>query len=189
MSFLDENEELKKQMEEEDKSLAPTPSEVQRLVAMSLLTAMALAVQYFESTLPPIIPGLPVRIGFSNVFCLYALFRIGVKPAFFVALARCALFAMVTGSVSGLFYSLAGSLLSVTGMALLIPLLFSGRLTLYGVSVAGAFLFNVGQCIVGLFVVGRYILTYLPFMGLLSIPAGMITAYLTFVILRRLPNL
>ena len=159
--------------------------DVKRLTALALLTAMALAVQYLESLLPPLIPGVPVRAGFANVFVLYALLRMTRADALALTLLRSLLFALITGAVSGLMYSLAGGTLSFFAMALLLPLVKRGQLTAYGLSVAGAFLFNLGQCAVGLFIVGRAMLWYLPWMGLLSIPAGLVTALAASIVIRR----
>lgn len=163
--------------------------DAKRLTLAALLTAMALAVQYLEGLLPPLIPGVPVRLGFANVFLLFALVRLSRLDALAIALLRCVLFALITGAVSGLFYSLAGSLLSLACMVLLLPLMQGGRLSLYGLSVAGAFCFNLGQCAVGLWVVGSAMLWYLPWMGLISVPAGLATALAASIVLRRVPSL
>ena len=163
----------------------PSRPDVKRLTVTALLTAMALAVQYFESLLPTMIPGVPVRAGFANVFLLYALLRLTKLDAAMIALLRCVLFALITGAISGLFYSLAGSALSLLAMSLLLPLVKNNRLSAYGLSVAGAFMFNLGQCLVGLAVVGSAMLAYLPWMGLLSIPAGLLTALAASLVLAR----
>ena len=72
-------------------------------------------------------------------------------------------------------------------MALLLPLQASGRISAIGLSVAGAFCFNVGQLAVGCLTAGLAMIAYLPWMGLLSIPAGIATGLLTALLIRRLP--
>ena len=46
-----------------------------RIATLALLAAMALAVQSLESLLPPIVPGVPFKLGLANIFTLVALLR------------------------------------------------------------------------------------------------------------------
>ena len=96
------------------------------------------------------------------------------------------LFPLLSGAVSGFFYAAAGTLLSFAVMALLLPRVRAGRLSPVGQSVAGAFLFHVGQTLVGLLTVGRAMLAYFPYMGLISIPAGALTGFLAMLLAKRL---
>lgn len=157
-----------------------------RLTAVAMLTAMALTSQYFESLLPTPVPGVPVRIGIANIFTLYALMNMKKSDACIIAFLRCGAFALITGAVTGFFYALSGSMLSFLTMALLLPLYEKERISAMGLSAAGAFAFQAGQIAVGLIAVGRAILLYLPVMGLLSLPAGLITGFLAKLITGRL---
>lgn len=161
-------------------------SKIRRLTTIAILCAMALALQWFESLLPPIVPAIPVKLGLANVFTLYALLCLSRKEALCIAMLRCLMFPLISGAVSGFFYAAAGSLLAWCAMAALLPLARVNRLSAMGLSVAGAFLFNVGQALVGLFTVGRAMLAYFPYMGLLSIPAGLATGFLCALLIRRL---
>ena len=138
--------------------------------------------------LPPVLPMIPVRLGLANVFSLFALLRRGRGDALAVALLRCPLLALVAGRVSQLFFSLAGGLLAWGAMAALLPLYRSGRVGAVGLSVAGAFCFNVGQLAVGCAAAGPSMAAYLPWMGLLSIPAGAATGLLAALLDARLPH-
>lgn len=158
-----------------------------RIAEVALLTAMALGAQWLESLLPPIIPAIPVRLGLANIFTLFALLRRSRSDALLITLLRCPLFVLVTGNVSQLFYALAGGLLAWGAMALLIGSLRAGRISAVGLSVAGAFFFNVGQLAVGCVATGPAMLAYLPWMGLLSIPAGIATGLLAGLLARRIP--
>ena len=164
----------------------PSHNSVRRLTTLAVLAAMALAVQWLESLLPPLLPAIPVKLGLANLFTLYALLRLSRLDALAVAALRCLLFPLVTGAVSGFFYAACGSLLAWAAMALLLPLWRRGLLSPLGLSVAGAFCFNLGQVLVGLVAVGRAMLAYLPPMGLLSIPAGLFTGFLCHLLLARL---
>ncbi|MEG1525524.1 MAG: Gx transporter family protein [Clostridia bacterium] len=161
--------------------------DAKRIATVAMLSAMALAVQYFESLLPPIVPGIPVRIGLANLFVLFALLTGHKADAAFVSLLRCLLYPLITGNISGLAYAVVGSLLGYLGMLLLLPLYHKDAVGAVGISVLGAFLFNVGQLLVGIFVVGTAMTVYFPWMGLLSIPAGICTGLLAKMLVRRVP--
>lgn len=158
-----------------------------RVAELALLTAMALCAQWLESLLPPVLPAVPVRLGLANVFTLFALLRRGRADALLVTLLRCLLFVLVAGNASQLPYSLAGSLLALGAMAALLGAQRAGRISTAGLSVAGAFCFNVGQLAVGCVAAGPAMLAYLPPMGLLSIPAGLATGLLAALLARRVP--
>ena len=162
--------------------------DARRIATVAVLSAMALAVQYCEAMLPPIVPGVPVRLGLANIFTLFALLQGNRLDGCLVALLRCLLYPLVTGNVSGLGYAAAGSLLSCLAMLALLPLYKKDILGAVGVSVAGAFLFNCGQLLVGLVTVGRAMAAYFPWMGLLSIPAGVCTGLLAELLKQRVPD-
>lgn len=156
----------------------PSSLSVRRLTSVAMLAGMALAVQYLESLLPPLVPGVPVKLGLANIFTLFALLRMKRADALLVSLVRCLLFALVTGAVSGALYALCGSLLSFAGMAALVPLVRRGRLSAMGLSACGAFLYNLGQLCAGAAALGPVMFYYLPYMGLMSIPFGLVTGFL-----------
>lgn len=165
----------------------PSQSEkTKQIVLLAMLSAMALAVQWLESLLPTMLPGIPVRIGLANVFVLVAFLAGRKKEAVFIVLMKSAVFSLVSGNISGAFYSLAGSFLSYAGMFLAYSFYEKEILSELGLSMAGAFLFQVGQMAVGLFVVGKTMLYYFPLMGLLSLPAGIATGWLAKILYRRL---
>ena len=161
-------------------------NKVRRLTTLAILSAMALAVQWFESFLPPIVPAVPVKLGLANIFTLYAMLCLSRREALAVAMLRCLLFPLVSGAVSGFFYASAGSLLSWAIMAALLSLVHRSLLSPMGLSVAGAFCFNLGQALVGFVTVGRAMLAYFPYMGLLSVPAGLATGFLCMLLMLRL---
>ncbi|MDO4543208.1 MAG: Gx transporter family protein [Clostridia bacterium] len=147
--------------------------DTKKLTRLSLLIAVALVLQYVESVLPYPIPPLPIHIGLANVAVLYALKNEGRGAACIVGLLRCLLFSLLFGRVAALMYSLLGTALSLLGMCLLHE---KRGVSLFGLSVLGAFLFNAGQLLVATFTIGTSVLVYAPWFGLLSIPCGLLTA-------------
>lgn len=160
----------------------PSRIDTRLLTRLALLTAVALVLQYVESVLPPIIPSLPIRVGLCNVAVLYVLAHYGRRSACIVSGLRLLLFALIMGQASQFLYSLVGSFLSLLGMCLLYGPMQKQRVTLFGVSAAGAFLFNLGQLVTAYLIIGSPVLLYAPWLGLLSIPCGLITALLAMYI-------
>ena len=160
---------------------------VRRITTIAIVTAMALGVQWLESLLPAPVPGVPIKFGLANTLTLFMLLRHGRVDALLVSVLRCLLFVLVSGNVSGLLYSLPGSLLSFAAMALLLGAFRSGRVSPIGMSILGAFSFNLGQLLMGAVLTSPAILAYLLPMGLLSIPAGGITGLLVKILAGRLP--
>ncbi len=163
---------------------------VQRLTLAAMITAAAIIVHTVETLLPPLVPGVPVRLGLANVFTLLALITLGAPYAFAVGVLRCMVSMLITGAVSQLPYSLAGVVLSLLFMLVLEPLIRRGRVSAVGQSVFGAFAFNAGQLAVGVLICGQAMLFYFPVMSLLSIPTGIftgLTAHYASAVLERSP--
>jgi len=135
-----------------------------KMVLLALLVSLALAVNLAEGMLPMPFPGM--KLGAANVFALTALVLMGQKEAFFVTILRVFLAWLLTGNAFAFFCSMAGGLLSTAAMALLYTKcgdLFS----LPWISVAGAWVFNVGQILIVAALVGDvkvfyYLLPLLP---------------------------
>lgn len=163
-----------------------SPINARRLTMAAILAGMALAVQYLEGLLPPLVPGLPVRLGLANTFVLYALIEDKKTDALLISLARCLLVPLFSGAVSGLLYALPGALLSYAVMRLCLPLHRAGHMGTVGLSVLGAFFYNAAQFAVGLLTVGSAILLYFPWMGLLSVPAGICTGLIAAILRKRI---
>lgn len=159
-----------------------------RLAKVSVLCAMALAVQYLESLLPTLVPGVPIRIGLANVFVLFALLNEKRADAAWIALVKVLVLPLVTGNVSALPYSLLGALCSLGAMLLVLPFFRRGTVGEIGLSALGAFCFNLGQLAVGCVLVGRAMLFYFPWLGVLSIPAGIATGLIARLLVKRIPK-
>ena len=119
------------------------------LTLCAVLAALALALSYMESFFPLalIVPLPGVKLGLANIVTLYALYAIGFPSALAILLVRCTLGALFAGNASALLFSLLGGL-----SALLVMALLSGakKLSIFGVSIAGAAAHNCGQGMLGL---------------------------------------
>jgi heptaprenyl diphosphate synthase len=173
------------------KSLSKQASAVntRKLVLAAILTAAAIIMHTVESMLPPLMIGVPIRLGLANIFTLVALMLLGAPYALAIAVLRCLVAVLITGAVSQLPYSLTGALLSFLAMLLLEGLRRKDRISAVGESVFGAFAFNVGQLAVGILIAGKAMLYYFPVMSLLSIPTGIFTGLAAHYICKGLSKL
>ena len=146
-----------------------------RLTTAAVLIALGIALQVLESMapIPVAIPG--GKLGLANIATVMTLFLFDAKTAFAVALLRSALGSLLYGGVSGMLYSVAGAAFSAAVMVLL-RRYARGKLSIVGVSIAGAVCHNAAQVTVAALVLGNvWIYTYLPLLGLLAAVTGMFT--------------
>lgn len=167
-----------------------------RLAELSVFTAAAFIFSYIESLFPLPIPIPGIKLGLANLIILIVLCHNGPGAALGVSMVRNILNALTFGSLFGLFYSFAGSLLSLLAMALLLR----GSRTLHdrnkipplsltGISAVGGVLHNIGQFLIAVFLVGfSAILHYLPFLYFAGLFAGILIGILAELCLRRFPS-
>lgn len=149
---------------------------------LGLCTALAMALSFLESLVPPLMPG--VKIGLANIVAVFVLYRVGAKEAAAVSLVRITLASLLFGSATGFAYSLAGGALSLLAMILLKR---TARFSCVSVSVVGGVCHNIGQIAVACYVTGtRQLVWYLPVLLLSGIAAGAAIGLLSGIILQRL---
>ena len=143
---------------------------------IALLTAFSLITYFIESLLPPLIPAVSgARLGLSNIFILYALYALGWREALFVVIMKSILGPIFAGYPAGMFFSIGGSMLSLTTMALL-KHFAPNRFGIIGISVAGAFMHNAGQTIIAiLFTATAAVALQFPILAIIAVPCGIIT--------------
>ncbi|MDO5142536.1 MAG: Gx transporter family protein [Eubacteriales bacterium] len=161
------------------------------ITTCGLLAALAVVLSLVERLFPldAVVPVPGVKLGLANVVTLFALTRLSVREALAVMLCRVTIAALLMGSVSAFLFSLLGGLLSLVVMALLLRL--EGRFcSLLGVSVAGAAAHNVGQIAAAmLWLKTTAVLTYLPFLLVMSVPLGLVTGLTCAVVLSHLKKI
>lgn len=158
-------------------------SRTQVMVLSSLIFATAIVLSIIENTLPPIVVAVPgVKFGLSNIAVMYALFFLGKKQAYTIAILK-GFFAFSTrGAVAGLL-SLTGGVLSLTIMVVLI-FIFKEKITYLVISIFGAVFHNVGQFIViSILYIGMNMWAYFPVLLISGVVAGIVTSTLLKFIL------
>lgn len=148
-----------------------TDSKAYRLALTGLLAALAVALSFLESLLPPLpVPG--ARLGLSNIATMFALSAVSLPAALTVTLVKAA-FALTRGGIAALM-SLAGGLAGTLVMALLWRLC-RRTFSLVGIGIAGAVAHNGGQLAVAMLLYDRSLIAYAPALLLAALAAGSVT--------------
>lgn len=161
---------------------------IQKLIFISLLVSIGLALSVLESAIPlPIIaPG--AKLGLSNMVILVTLVVFGFREALAVGILKSLLLVLITGSVSSLAYSLSGSILSCIAMAIIYKY-FSRIFSLIGVSILGAVAHNFAQVSVAAVMMSNArIYSYLPILLITSLFTGYFVGLSSIYISRNLQN-
>jgi heptaprenyl diphosphate synthase len=155
------------------------------LVLTALLFAVALVLSVVENSLPSVSIGIPIpgiKLGLSNIAVMYALFFLGKKPAFAIAIMKATFVLITRGPIAGLL-SFCGGILSLVIMTLLI-LIFKEKISYFVLSIFGSVSHNIGQFIaISLIYTDVFLWFYLPVLLIAGVIAGMATSTLLRVIL------
>lgn len=156
-----------------------------RVARTGMLAALALVFSWVENLLP-FQPGLPgVKLGLANFVVVVAMYRLNNRYAFGINLIRVVLAGFLFAGLSGLLYSLAGSLCSFAVMALLKK---SGKFSVIGVSMAGGVAHNMGQLAAAMVAVSSLAIGYYyPVLWFSGMGAGILVGIGAAVLLRHLP--
>ena len=164
-----------------------------KMVYIGLLVAQALVLHIIERTIPVpfiiITPG--AKLGLANLITVISLYTLdSKKDAFLVIFLRLTLSTMFGGNLSSFMYSAAGGILSFLSMVL-VKELFKDKVSIIGVSSAGAIFHNVGQLIIASLIVKNIgVMLYLPILSTIGIGTGIfigITANYAVAHLKKLP--
>ena len=161
-----------------------------RIVFIGLLVSQALALYTVESMIPVpfIAPG--AKLGLANLITVVALYTLNSKKdVFLVILLRLLLATMIGGTLSTFIYSVAGAILSYLAM-IFVKELLKDKVSIIGVSAAGAFFHNVGQLIVASAIVENIgIMLYLPILSIAGIGTGVFIGITANFVVKHLSKL
>jgi heptaprenyl diphosphate synthase len=144
------------------------------IAAYALMLSMIFALATVEGLLPPL--PMHMRFGLSNVVTMYALFFVGRKPAFMLAIMKSAFVFLTRGPIASLL-SLCGGVFSLLVIAVLAAV--RPDTSYFMLSIAGALAHNLAQLAAASVLVStNLMLVYLPVMTAAGIPAGSLTALL-----------
>ena len=161
----------------------------QQLALGAMLTALALGLSTMEYLFPvtAVIPLPGVKLGLANIITLFALYRLGAKPAMSILIARCLLGSLFAGNFSALLYSLLGG---IVAMLVMIGLKQNKRLSIFGVSIGGAAGHNIGQIAAACITLGNTaVVGYLPLLLAVSLITGTVTGLVASLMFRAMRNI
>ena len=158
--------------------------ETRKVVHMGMLIALAMILSFIESQIPAFVAIPGMKIGLANIAIVFALYTLDFRNALVVSLIRVVLSCLLFGSAVSLAYSLAGALISLTGMGLLKK---SGFFGVIGVSVCGAVLHNLGQIgVAWLILKTQALVYYLPFLLFSAVAGGIVIGIISAVVIKRI---
>lgn len=155
---------------------------IKRLTILALLTTIALTIFVLESAVPPLVPIPGVKLGLANIVTLFLIVKASSKDALIVLVTRILLAAIFAGQMLSFSYSLAGGLLCFGALCLCHRLL--GEKQLWFSSMIGAIFHNIGQIAIACFILGHYVLYYLPVLLISGIVTGVFTGLCCIYVLK-----
>jgi heptaprenyl diphosphate synthase len=148
--------------------------DIKKMTLYANLLAIAIILNIVES-LWQVIPVPGAKIGLANIVTVIILFVYKPTDSIYFVIIRVIFVSILTGKLfNPIFYmSLSGGIFASISMVILFKLDFFGLL---GISVLGSIMHTIGQIMMGIFVVGSIaVISYLPVMLLISVPAGIVT--------------
>ena len=149
--------------------------------------ALALSLQLVESMLPMPLPVPGLKLGLANLVSVYLLLAADWRMAMRVAAVRVLLSALFGGTLLGpaFWLSTAGAAASLAGMTLLWQLA-SAKVTILGISLAGAVLHNAAQLAMASYLMKTTgVFSLWPWLVLFAVPTGYLTGWSARVLWRR----
>lgn len=154
-----------------------------KVALMALAIALTMILSFVESQVPALVAIPGVKVGLANMAVIFVLYKLGWKEAVLVSLIRVVLVSLLFGNFASLFYSVAGAVLSLTGMILLKRI---KSLSLVAVSVSGGVLHNVGQIAMACILLETNVIKYyLPFLILSGTLAGIAVGVVSAILIKR----
>ena len=151
-----------------------------------ILSSVCIVLSYVEHLvgLDFIAPG--VKLGLSNSVVLVLIALCDIKGAFCVNIVRILLSGLLFSYPLAMVFSLAGGVSSIIVMFIFSKL---KALSLYGVSVLGAVTHNLAQLICAYVILGAGVWYYSPILLLSALVCGMLTSFVSKLILKFNKNL
>ena len=159
-----------------------------RLVLLSLLLAAGVILNVFETLYLPPLPVPGAKVGLAHIITLFLVAFFSLREALINLVLRVVVASLATGTflTTLFFFSLGGALVSYLVMALMYSRL-GGRLSLLGVSVAGAVTHNLTQLALAVWLLGTWgIALHLPFLVIVGVITGSFNGLLANALCRRM---
>ena len=154
-----------------------------RLTYVTMLSAMAIVINIFESAfIPPISFG--IRFGLANIIALITLEFFGIKEMIIVNSMRVIIGSLLRGWLFGTTFwiSFGGVLLS----SIVLIIVYYLKSSIIFKSVMSAFAHSIGQVLVVMLMYSqKSMAVYIPVLLMTAIPTGALTGFISTMVLKR----
>lgn len=167
-----------------------------KMALSALFICLAGALSALETMLP-IVPVNGIRVGLGNTVTLFILYiggRWNAADAFTVAVLRCFLAALLTGSPTNALFGLSGGVPACAAMLTarrIFPKTDGSRFDtrfLPFTGICGAVFHIAGQMLAAVLIYGsKYVLAYTPILLAGALVGGAFTGLCTMLLLRKMP--
>lgn len=164
-----------------------TASVTKKTLFSALLVTLGLVLGYVENVFLPAMPLYGLKIGFSNLVVIYALYETGIKSALMVGVLKAIISGLLFSGIVSIAYGVAGIILSVFSMKLVKSCPWFSET---GVSVMGSAAFHVGQIIVACTLLKSFApVYYLAYLLIGSVFCGIVSGTLIHILRIKLVSL
>lgn len=161
-------------------------SPARRAALMGALTALALVAGYVEALVPLPVTVAGVKLGLGNTVVLFALVRLGARPAGLLMLAKVLCSTILFANPQMFVFSLAGGVVSWAVMSLAWR---SGLFSVLATSILGGIAHNTGQLLAVALVLSPHVaLVNAPVLAVAGLICGAAVGLLVHAILRAVPE-
>jgi len=142
-------------------------------ILLALMISQALVLSFIESLIPYSVPIPGVKLGLTNIITLIVIIFFGMREAILVVIVRTVLSALFGGGLYTFLFSITGGIFSAIIMAFLYKNAL-GKLSITGISIAGAVSHNIGQLLVaGVTIKTSEIFYYTPVLMISGVITGL----------------
>lgn len=155
-----------------------------KVAFLGMSIALAMILSFVESQIPAFVAIPGIKVGLPNLVMVFLLYKVGWKETIIVSIIRVLLVSILFGNIQTMVFSVAGAILSLTGMILLKK---SNLFSCITVSIVGGILHNVGQIITAcLWTQTAEVIFYLPLLFISGTVAGVIIGIISGMLVERL---
>jgi heptaprenyl diphosphate synthase len=157
-----------------------------KLAKLSLLISIGLVLFVIESFIPLPVPFM--KLGIANIVSIIALYIYGIKDSLIVTIFRIIIGSLIVGMFfNPLFFVAIGSGIMAVLVMGFVKLLFKDVFSPIGVSIGGAFAYNITQLLIYYFLIIKKleIFNLIPFFFFLSPITGFLTGFVALIVLEK----
>jgi len=159
---------------------------VEKIVKLSLLISVGLILFIVESFIPLPIPWM--KLGIANIVSIIALYIYGIKDALIVAFFRVVIGSLIRGILfNPIFIVAIGSGIIAVLIMGLVKYYFNRFFSAVGVSIWGAFAYNITQIVIYYFLIINRpeIFNLVPFFLIITPVTGFITGFVALIVIEK----